>query len=165
MTAADRPVIVAYDASPEGHAAVATAADLFRDRRLLVVSVWEPGMAMVVQSHPDAFGMTYAQPNPEEIATVDHLQAEHAQGTAEAGARLARDLGADAEAIPVAEGGSIADTLISVAEEHDAAALVVGSRGLGGLKSKLFGSTSRGLLNDAHRPVMVVRAPESDHGD
>jgi len=38
-----------------------------------------------------------------------------------------------------------------------AAAVVVGSRGLGGVRSKLLGSTSRRLLRDARRPVLVVR--------
>ena len=54
----------------------------------------------------------------------------------------------------------IAETIASVADERDAAAVVVGSRGLGAVKSKFLGSTSQGLLQRAHRPVVVVRAPE-----
>ena len=56
----------------------------------------------------------------------------------------------------MAEEVNIADTVISTAEERNAAAIVVGSRGLGALKSKLFGSTSRRILDDARRPVVVV---------
>jgi nucleotide-binding universal stress UspA family protein len=37
---------------------------------------------------------------------------------------------------------------------------VVGSRGLGGIKARVLGSTSRKLLHDTHRPVLVVRTPE-----
>ena len=36
---------------------------------------------------------------------------------------------------------------------------MIGSRGLGGVRS-LFGSTSRTLLHESDRPVLVVRAPE-----
>jgi nucleotide-binding universal stress UspA family protein len=159
-----RPVIVAFDGSAESRSAVATAAGLFRDRPLLIVSVWEPGLAMAAQTHPDALGMTYPLPSAEDIATVDRLQREHATATAEAGARLARDRGATAEALPVAESADVAEAVAATAEQRDAAALVVGSRGLGGVKSKLLGSTSRRLLHDSRRPVLVVRAPEREPG-
>ena len=156
----DSPVIVAFDGSPEARAAVAAAADLFTGRRLIVVSVWEPGAALLIQASPDALGMTPPPPSMDQIATIDRIEADHAGSLAEAGARLARERGAAAEPHPAEEGANVADTLMSAADRHDAAAIVVGSRGLGGVKSRLFGSTSRALLHDAHRPVMVVRAPE-----
>ena len=78
---------------------------------------------------------------------------------AEAGARLARELGATAEALSVPDAVNVADTLIAIAEERDARAIVVGSRGLGGIKARVLGSTSRKLLHDTHRPVLVVRTP------
>jgi nucleotide-binding universal stress UspA family protein len=157
MSDADRPVIVAFDGSPEAHAAIRAAAGLFGSRPLLIVSVWEPGLARVMQSQPDPMGMTYPAPSAEEIATLDRIESGHAESVAEAGARLARGLGATAEPAHVPDGLNIADTLISVAEQHDAAAIVVGSRGLGAVRSRLFGSTSRGLLHHARRPVVVVR--------
>jgi nucleotide-binding universal stress UspA family protein len=157
-----RPVLVAFDGSAEARAAVLAAAALFRDRPLVIVSVWEPGLAMAAQTYPDALGMTYPLPAADEIATVDRLQREHAAAIAEAGAHLARDRGATAEALPVAEGVNVADTVAATAEQRDAAALVVGSRGLGGVRSRLLGSTSRRLLHDSRRPVLVVRAPEHE---
>jgi nucleotide-binding universal stress UspA family protein len=54
----------------------------------------------------------------------------------------------------------VAETILAVAEERDAGAVVVGSRGLGALKSRLFGSTSHDVLHRTHRPVLVVKAPE-----
>ena len=157
MSDPDRPVIVAFDGSPESHAAIRAAADLFRSRPLLIVSVWEPGLARVMQAQPDALGVTYPPPSAEEIATIDRIGEHHAESVAEAGARLARELGVSAEPVHVPDGRNIADTLISVAEQHDVAAMVVGSRGLGAVRSRLFGSTSRSLLDDARRPVVVVR--------
>ena len=154
------PVIVAFDGSPAAQQAVRTAADLLGHRRLLVVTVWEPGLAMASMAHPDATGVTYAAPTPEEVAIVDHAEREHAEAVAEAGARMARDLGVEAEALPVPDGGDVADTVAAVAEQHEAIAVVVGSRGLGGIRSKVLGSTSRRLLHDTRLPVLVVRAGE-----
>ena len=55
---------------------------------------------------------------------------------------------------------NVAETLARLADERDAAAVVVGTRGLGRVKSAMLGSTSRGLMHHTRRPVVVVRAPE-----
>jgi nucleotide-binding universal stress UspA family protein len=72
---------------------------------------------------------------------------------------LARRSGADAQPHPIADEADIADTLAAVADRVDAAALVVGSRGLGGMRARLLGSTSRSLLQKTERPVLVVKGP------
>lgn len=160
MVEAARPVVVAFDGSAEAQAAVRAAASLFGDRLVLVVSVWEAGLAMAMMSSPDATGLAYPSPAPEQIAAVDRAQHGHATSAAQAGARIVQELGGTAEAVAVAEDLNVAETVISIAEERDAAAVVVGSRGLGAVKSRLLGSTSRRVLQDTHRPVLVVRAPE-----
>jgi nucleotide-binding universal stress UspA family protein len=162
MTAPDvRPVVLAYDGSAEAGAALREAVALFGQRPLIVASVWEPGLAMVTMM-PPATGepsMGY-MPDPDEVAAIDRAQSGHAGDVAEAGARLARELGATAEALSMPDSANVADTLIAIAEERDARAIVVGSRGLGGIKARVLGSTSRKLLHDTHRPVLVVRTPE-----
>jgi nucleotide-binding universal stress UspA family protein len=94
------------------------------------------------------------------METIDRVQREHAVDAAEVGARLAQELGATAEAYPVADEADVAVTVAAIADELDAATIVVGSRGLGGVKSRLFGSTSRELLQRTGRPVLVVKTPE-----
>jgi nucleotide-binding universal stress UspA family protein len=161
MTAPDvRPVIVAYDASEEAQTALREAVALFGQRPLIVASVWEPGLAMVSMMPPAGEPTMGYMPDPEEVAAIDRAQSGHAGNVAEAGARLARELGATAEPLSVPDSANIAGTLIAIAEERDARAIVVGSRGLGGIKARMLGSTSRKLLHDTHRPVLVVRTPE-----
>ena len=155
------PVVVAYDGSPESQSAVRAAATLMAGHRLIVVTVWEPGLAMMVAPPTDAMsGVAYVAPSPEAIATTDRVQRDRAADTAAAGVRQARELGADADAHAVADEVDAAETIAAVADEHDAAALVIGSRGLGRVKSRLLGSTSQGLLRHTHRPVLVVRTPD-----
>jgi nucleotide-binding universal stress UspA family protein len=154
-----RPVVVGFDGSDESEAAVREAAALFRDRTLVVVSVWEPALAQATTRAPDDLsGLSYTVPDLETMTVLDGLQRDHATDTAAAGAELARSLGATVDPHPVPEGLNVAETLAGVAEQREAAAIVVGSRGLGRVKSKLLGSTSQGLLRHTKRTVVVVRA-------
>jgi nucleotide-binding universal stress UspA family protein len=155
-----QPAIVAYDGSDEARAAIETAVELFAGRRLIVVSVWEPGLAQAMAPLRDPTGAGYPISTPAEAAAIDEIQHDHAVGAADEGAGLARDLGARAEPLSVADEADVAETLAAIADEQDAAALVIGSRGLGRVKSSLFGSTSRELLRRTHRPVLIVRVPD-----
>jgi nucleotide-binding universal stress UspA family protein len=153
------PVVVAFDGSPESEAALRAAVELLGAHRLVIVSVWEPGLALAMAPLRDPTGIGYASPSAEEMVAVDRAQHDHALEAVEVGARLARELGAEAETYPVADEADIAGTIAAVAERRDACAVVVGSRGLGTVKSKLLGSTSRELLHRLGCPVLVVKAP------
>src|SRR5215208_102234 len=158
MSSDARPVVVAYDGSVESQAAVRAATGLFATRRLVIACVWEPGLAMAMASASDPTGIGSVLPTGEAIAAVDRAQKGHAVEVAEEAVRLARELGATAEAHPVADELDVATTIAELAVSLDAGAIVVGSRGLGAVKSKLLGSTSAGLLHQASTPVLVVRA-------
>jgi nucleotide-binding universal stress UspA family protein len=64
--------------------------------------------------------------------------------------------------------GSPAERLLEIARDEDAALLVVGSRGRGAVASRVLGSVSRRLVEEAPCPVVVVppnaSAPAEDHG-
>ncbi len=84
-----------------------------------------------------------------------------AEQTAARGAALAEEAGFQASPMTERARTKAWPTLLRMAEEHDAAAVVVGSRGLGRIKSALVGSVSSGVLDHARRPVLLV-PPNAD---
>jgi nucleotide-binding universal stress UspA family protein len=161
MPNSEAPVVVAFDGSDAAVEAVRAAARLFAGRRIVVVTVWEPGLAMAMAAGRDLTGgYSTMVPSADEMVAIDRAQHDHAAEAAEQGARLAVDAGATAEARVLPDEAGVAATIEAFAAGCDACALVVGSRGLGGVRSRLFGSTSRGLLEHAERPVLVVRAAD-----
>jgi nucleotide-binding universal stress UspA family protein len=151
------PVLVAFDGSDAARRAVGAAAELFGSRPVLVITVWEPGLAYAAAAMPTA-GMEM-QATPIDIGGAHELEQDleaQARRTAKDGADLARSAGADADALAVAGGTDPADAIVDVAGERRVAAIVVGSRGLSGLRARLEGSTSSRVVTEAPCPVLIV---------
>lgn len=159
MNAPEGPVLIAYDGSAPARRAVAVAAKLLRSRRVLVVTVWEPGLAYVTVALPDA--MMPPLVDPEVAHDIDVAQQQHAERVSLDGAELARSLGLESESLPVPDAGDVAHTILELAKERGAEAIVVGSRGLSGLRARLEGSASSGILKHASCPVLVVHEPHA----
>jgi nucleotide-binding universal stress UspA family protein len=51
----------------------------------------------------------------------------------------------------------VAPGIVGLAEELGVGLIVMGSRGLGGIRRALMGSVSDSVVRHAHCPVMVVR--------
>ncbi|HEV2998438.1 MAG TPA: universal stress protein [Solirubrobacteraceae bacterium] len=159
----DSPIVIAYDGSEPARAAVREAAALFAPRRAIVLTVWEPGLnEFMLAPDPTGMGTTMIPYDPAVVREVDRASEDHALDIAHDGERLAREAGLDAEALAVRDLTDPADAIVQRAAERDAAAIVIGSRGLRGLKSKLLGSTSNAVLHRAGRPVIVVRHAAGD---
>jgi len=154
--AAVAPILVAYDGSPEAKAALAQAAALFPGRRAVVATVWEPGLAAAIPD-PGGIGGPAAPVELGAAAEVDDLMAKRAAGVAAEGAERARQAGLQSESASTEDEGNVAETIGRMADEHQAAVVVVGSRGQSGLKARLLGSTSESILHHCRRPVLVVR--------
>jgi nucleotide-binding universal stress UspA family protein len=161
MAGKDAPVVIAYDGSEVSRAALREAAGLFSGRPALVVTVWEPALATMAMGAPDTLGMGMP-PDPATVEAVDRLQREHASSVSADGAALAGSLGLAAEAQAVADERDVAETVIEIARQRDAAVLVVGSHGITGLRSRLLGSVARKLIERSDRPVLVIRASDKD---
>ena len=149
--------MIAYDGSELARTSIRRAAELFPSRPAVVVTVWEPGLALMPVGAPDGMGMTNTPPDPEVIDAVDRAQHEHAETVAEDGAELARAGGLAAEARAVPEARDPADTLLEIARDLGAAVVVVGSHGITGLRTRLLGRVSRKLIEHSDRPVLVIR--------
>ena len=158
MAAGDAPVLIAYDGSELAKAGLRHAAELFPGRRAVIATVWEPGLAAAAPvGQPDSLGFGSLPPDPATVEAVDDAQRDHASQMAAEGAELARSLGLEAEAHPVPDELDVADTLLEIAREREAAAIAVGSHGISGLRSRLVGSVARKLIEHADRPVLVIR--------
>jgi nucleotide-binding universal stress UspA family protein len=160
MSAPDGPILIAFDGSAAARQAVTDTAWLAQPRRALVLTVWDGALAYAMVSPASDVSMAPAV-DPAIVLEMDDELGARAARLAGEGAELARSLGLDAQPIAVPGGGDVATTILEVAREHDAAAIVVGSRGLNGLLARLEGSTSKGVLKRAPCPVLIVH----EHGD
>src|SRR5581483_11708745 len=153
---AEGPVLIAYDGSDTARRAVREAAALFGSREVLVVTVWEPALAYESAMPTAGLELPPVPVDVEGAREVEEELHERARGTAQEGAELARSEGLDAKGLAVADEVHVADAIVSAARNRGAAAIVVGSRGLKGLRARLEGSTSKAVLEHAPCPVLVV---------
>jgi nucleotide-binding universal stress UspA family protein len=116
----------------------------------------------------------YVMPTEAELYG-QHFYAEDVKTSLieEAKASARRFLEEQAEGVRSA-GGEVAQTylgtgrpdeeIVELAEEIDAGMVVVGSRGLGGIRRALMGSVSDSVVRHAHCAVLVMRSarPEED---
>jgi nucleotide-binding universal stress UspA family protein len=79
-----------------------------------------------------------------------------AHGIVDRGVAIARDAGFDAEPLLLAADRPTAALVAETAEELDAPAIVIGTRGMSGLKTAVLGSVARDVVNAYHRPVVLV---------
>ncbi len=144
-------ILLATEGSEEAASAARTAADLAQKTgsELHVVLV--------------ELSTAYVGMGPPEIADVPAPVQEELDEEAQ------RLLDAQVRQIK-ADGGSVARAhlrvgrpdveIVALAEEIGAGLIVVGSRGLGGIRRALMGSVSDSVVRHAHCPVLVVRKEE-----
>ena len=148
-------VLICYDGSPDAKAAIAHGARLLKGEQAMVLTIWQPFLNIV--AHTPTFGLGAAAVDSEKI---DEESLRAAQERTEEGVRLANEAGVQALARVVPQAITTADTILAEAEALDASAIVMGSRGLTGVKSLLLGSVSHAVMQHADRPVIVVPSPE-----
>ena len=142
-----KTIVLATDGSDTAAAATATAIDLAatQDAKLVVVAAWD-----LVYTP-----MAYAPVVPD----LDRIEEPEAERVTEAAAEQARAAGVRTEAI--IRRGFPVEQICRLADERDAAMIVVGSHGWGPVRRMVFGSVSTGVLHRAKCPVLVV--PPANH--
>lgn len=90
---------------------------------------------------------------------IDEATRERAEERAQEGTQFAREAGFDAEARISEQASTTAEAILATADAIGASAILLGSRGLTGLKSALLGSVSNAVIHNADRTVIVVPSP------
>ena len=147
-------ILIAYDGSADAQAAIERAGDFLSGQRATVLTVWEPFVDVLTRS---GAGMVIGDVDYE---SVDRSSEEQARQRADEGAQLAQRAGLDAQPRVHGRTASVADCILEEAAEIGADAIVMGTRGLTGVKSFLLGSVSHAVLQHSERPVIVVPSPE-----
>jgi nucleotide-binding universal stress UspA family protein len=146
-------ILIAYDGSADAQAAIDTAGQLMKGQPATVLTVWEQLSDLVART---GAGMAIGE---IDFESVDKSSEDQARERAEEGAERAKRAGLDSRARTSVRESSIAATVLAQADEVGAQVIVMGTRGLTGLKSLLLGSVSHGVLQHADRPVVVVPSP------
>jgi nucleotide-binding universal stress UspA family protein len=155
----DGPLLICYDGSDHAKHAIRSAAGLLGDRKALVLTVWQPAANL------GAFAGYTATTDTLNFAELDRAGAETGGALAEEGARAAQAAGIDAEPLTVEATGPVWKTIVDTADLHDAAAIVIGSRGLTGLRSMLLGSVSNAVVHHTERPTFVIHHARDNDAD
>ncbi|MGI8622135.1 MAG: universal stress protein [Solirubrobacteraceae bacterium] len=142
--------MLCYDGSEDAKHAVRRAGELFAGRSALVLTVWQSTAVM------GGFAWAGAMAPMVDYVELDRMSAEAAGKRAEEGLGVARDAGLEAEALTVRAAGPIWRTIIETADQHRAAVIVMGPRGLTGVESMLLGSVSSHVVHHADRPALVI---------
>jgi nucleotide-binding universal stress UspA family protein len=154
-------VVIGFDGTPAAERALRAAGALLAGRPALVVVVWEAGRAFELAENPlGALDTPVATVDVRAAMTADQAMYEDARRLAARGAALAGAAGLNATALVVADEITVADTLIRLARDLDAPALVVGAHSRSRISEVLLGSTSREVVRHAPCPVVVVREEE-----
>lgn len=152
-SSADGPLLLCFDGSMDARRAIERAGTLFPGRRALVLTVWQPIADL------DSFAWSGVIASEVNIVDLNRTAADHGARVADEGVRLALQAGLKAEPVVAEASGPVWKTIVEIAASHDATAIVMGSRGLTGVRSMLLGSVSRAVLHHADRPSLVIRQP------
>jgi nucleotide-binding universal stress UspA family protein len=142
----DAPILICYDGSADSDRAIEAAAALLGPRRAVVLDI-----GPTLTAAESVAGLSSVIPG----TSFEDLNMDSALEKARAGAGRAREAGFKAE--PRAELAEPSwEGIVDVADEIDAAVIVIGSRGLKGIREQFEGSVSHEVAEHAGRPVLIV---------
>jgi nucleotide-binding universal stress UspA family protein len=155
-TGVRRPrVLVGYDGSPSAVNAIEAAATLLPSATASILNLWEPPFTSPELRHRVMERASNAEALGRLLETEGRAEAERLAGN---GVKLARAAGWDTEPLVKRTFGGDGYQFARTAEELDADLMVVGSRGMSGMRASM-GSVSELVVHVSPVPVLVVPHP------
>jgi nucleotide-binding universal stress UspA family protein len=149
-------ILICFDGSPDSQSAIDRAGELFKAEAATILTVWVPFIDVMARTG-SGLGLAPGMVNLEEI---DAASEQNARARAEEGVERAKRVGLNAQPHTRSQHTTVADAIIAEAADVGASAIVIGTRGLTGLKSMMLGSVSHAVLHRADVPVLVVPGAE-----
>lgn len=154
-----KTILVGIDGSKYAESALEAAIDIAKrySAKLFIVYIHPlPSMPLVtgVPAYPHIithFPDYYPKASPEVKEKIEPLLKKYVKMAIEHGIK-------EVESKILPFWGSVGEGLISFADENKASVIVIGSRGLTGLKRVLLGSVADYVIRNAHCNVLVIRA-------
>jgi nucleotide-binding universal stress UspA family protein len=140
-----KQIVIATDGSPSAAQAVEVGLELAKEQGADVTFVH---VALPEDFVVSRLGPGHPIPHSEQIDESETALVAAEEAAKEAGVPYTLER----------ISGEVVDTIVAVADAKAADLIVVGSRGLGPVRAALLGSVSRGVLGDAGRPVLIVKA-------
>jgi nucleotide-binding universal stress UspA family protein len=142
--------LIAYDGSEDARLAIDYAGQVLGARSVVVLAVWQDPHAAL--SHSWA-GLS----STPDLTEVSAAAGRAAKLCVDEGIKLAEAAGLVAEPLVRKTDGPVWPTVLETAEQLDADVIVLGSRGLSGIRTVMLGSVSDAVLHHSRRPALVVR--------
>jgi len=152
-TTESSPILIAYDGSENARHAIERAGALFTGQPAIVFAAWE--LAESVAARHGVAGPA----GSAAVGSADRFAREAAERVAAEGAEFARAAGLAAEWRAGEGSVSVWEAIVHGADQAGAGLIVLGSRGLRGLRSLVLGSVSHQVVQHARQPVLVVPSP------
>jgi nucleotide-binding universal stress UspA family protein len=144
-------VLLATDGSKEAQLAATAAADLAKRTGSELHLVYVGHMPPAYYESPGTWAL-----DPDLRGRMAERVEEEARTRLDEQVQRVRDAGGEVAGAHAKLGRPDAE-IVGLAEELGAGLIVLGSRGLGPLRSALMGSVSHSVVQHAHCPVLVVR--------
>lgn len=142
----DKKIVVAYDGSPDSKNALKIAVDFARSlsAKILLVSVYDVDL--------------WNLPDESNFIDYDRIEKsfkEIAAEKAEEGKKYCEEKEVPVH-VELLEGNAVTE-IINYAQRENACMIVAGTRGLGGFKRLLLGSTAQALITYSEIPVLITK--------